>query len=278
MEWLRNAGGIAHRDDMLRAGFTIALVREVVRRGRADLIRRVWVATPDAPDELRTAARAGARLTCVSLARRRGWWMPEGVGPELHLHLVPGSGSPRLADDWPGVTHWTKPLGPTGRTLVGGVEDALAHIALCLPHDSALVLWESAARVEGLAADALRGIPWTSRAACGLADEVTGLSDSGLESLVATPLRRLGLRITQQQKIAGRPVDLLVGDRLVIQIDGWQFHSSSAQRSQDIAHDAELRLRGYTVFRFAYAQVVHDWPAVESTIRRAVVARLHLAA
>ena len=40
----------------------------------------------------------------------------------------------------------------------------------------------------------------------------------------------------------------------------------------------ELSLRGYTVLRFTYAQVVHDWPAVERAIARAIAAGAHLAA
>jgi very-short-patch-repair endonuclease len=205
--------------------------------------------------------------------------MPEAVAPELHLHLHPRAGSARLGDDWPGVLHWALPLTPwTGRTLVGEIEDALAHIAACLPFDTAIVLWESAARTEKLAPDYLRGLAWRTTAARELAASVTGLADSGLETLVVVPLRRSGLRVRQQVKLAGHLVDVLVGERLVIQIDGYEFHSSSAQRSSDIAHDAELRLRGYTVLRFSYAQIVHDWAAVERTIRQAVAAGLHLAA
>ncbi len=248
--WLMSRDGIAHRDDLLRAGFAIATIRSFVRTGDAAMIRRAWVATPAAPVELITAARAGGRLTCISLARRRGWWMPEHIGTELHLHLTPGSGSARLGQDWRGVTHWTKPVSLVpGRTLLASTEDALAHIAVCQPFDTALVLWESAARVERLSPEALRTIPFVSRAARRLAASVTGLSDSGLETL----------------------------DRLVLQIDGYEFHSSSEQRTRDIAHNAELRLRGYTVIRLSYAQIVHDWPAVAEIIRRAVAAGLHLA-
>jgi very-short-patch-repair endonuclease len=85
------------------------------------------------------------------------------------------------------------------------------------------------------------------------------------------------VRVRQQVVLAGRPVDMLVGDRLVLQIDGYEHHSSSAQRAKDIAHDAELRLRGYTVLRFSYGQIVHDWVAVERRITRALAAGLHLA-
>jgi very-short-patch-repair endonuclease len=86
------------------------------------------------------------------------------------------------------------------------------------------------------------------------------------------------LRVRQQVKLAGRFVDILIGERLVLQIDGYEFHSTTAQRSSDISHDAELRLRGYTVLRFSYAQIVHDWDGVAAVIRRALAAGLHLAA
>lgn len=203
--------------------------------------------------------------------------MPEGVGSDLHLHLHPGSAGTGLEDDWTGTTHWTKPLVSAAPSLLGTTEDALLHIAQCLDRDTALVLWESASRVERIAPQTLRAVDWRSARARELAEAVTGLSDSGLETLAWIPLRRRGLRVRQQIVLAGRPVDGLVGDLLVVQIDGYEFHSSSAQRAKDIAHDAELRLRGYTVLRFSYAQVVHDWPFVERTIRTAVAAGLHLA-
>lgn len=275
--WLSARHGIAHRDEVLRAGFPVAVLRTFVRAGRARMIRPAWVALVGARADLVTAAEAGGRVSCVSLARARGWWMPEDVDPNLHLHLTPGSGSARLPDDWPGVLHWTKPLVPCDRQLTATVEDALAQIAVCLPFDTALVLWESAAKRESLAAEALRNVRWTSCAARELAEAVTGLSDSGLETLVVIPLRRWGLHVRQQMVLAGRPVDVLVGDRLVLQIDGYEHHSSSAQRARDIAHDAELRLRGYTVLRFSYGQIVRDWPAVERRIKRALAAGLHVA-
>lgn len=276
--WLVDKGGIAHRSEVVAAGFAVTLIRAFVRSGRATVIRRGWIALPSAPDDLREAAFAGGRISCTSLARRRGWWVPPSTSTALHVHMLPGSAFGASERDPGVVTHWTRPLTSVGRGLLATVEDALLHVATCLERDGALVIWESAARVESFAPEALRAIAWPSIAARELADAVSGLSDSGLETLIVAPLRRWGLRVRQQAKIAGRLVDVLIGDRLVLQIDGWEFHASSAQRTKDIAHDAELRLRGYTVLRFSYAQVVHDWPTVERTIRRAVAARLHLAA
>lgn len=268
----RLRGTAEHRQQLRGEGYSAEQLRAAVRAGAVELYRRAWFVGREAPSDLREAARWGGRVSCTTFARRRGWWMPEGVEEEVHLHFPPGSTGPRAP--WGGVAHWAQPIAPLGRSLVATIEDALAHIAVCLPPEQALVLWESAAGLERLAPEALRAIRWPSRAAA-LAAEVTGLADSGLEVLVCRPLRRLRVRVRQQVYLAGRPVDVLVGEWLVIQIDGWAHHSSSTQRSKDISHDAELRLRGYTVLRFSYAQVVHDPAAVERAIRRALAAGLH---
>lgn len=85
-------------------------------------------------------------------------------------------------------------------------------------------------------------------------------------------MRHIGRQLRPQALIAGHRVDLLIDDWLVVQVDGHAFHSSAAERGRDVAHDAELTLRGYQVLRFTYAQVVHEWASVERTIRRALLA------
>ncbi|WP_228479238.1 DUF559 domain-containing protein [Microbacterium atlanticum] len=70
-------------------------------------------------------------------------------------------------------------------------------------------------------------------------------------------------------------MDHLIGERLVVQIDGG--HHVDSQRESDIAHDALLRLRGYTVFRFGYHQLLSEWPFVQSVIMQAVAQGLHRA-
>ncbi|WP_433674918.1 endonuclease domain-containing protein [Microbacterium gorillae] len=160
--------------------------------------------------------------------------------------------------------------------LIESVEDTLQHVALCCDLTTATVIWESACRVEGVSPETLHQIAWTSTAARLLAATVTGLSDSGLETLLIRGLAHLNCELRAQAFVAGHRVDLLIGDRLVLQVDGQEFHSSAAERTRDAAHDAELTLRGYTVLRFTYAQVIHDWPRVLATVSRAVAQRRHL--
>ncbi|WP_240665804.1 endonuclease domain-containing protein [Agromyces sp. LHK192] len=276
--WLLTREGIAHRAEALRAGFAIAKVRGLVRSGRATMVRRAWIALPEASTDLLAAAAAGGKLSCLSLARRRHWWIPEGADGGVHLHLLPHAGSARLDHGPPPRLHWSVPIAPAARTgLLGTVEDSLAHLAICLPPDRALAVWESAAKAERLAPEALRRVRWTTVRAREMAEHVTGLSDSGIETDIFTALRRHGVAVRQQVRIAGHRVDGLVGARLIVQIDGFEFHAaSSAQRTRDIAHDAELQLRGYTVLRFSYHQVVRERPNVERTVLRAIAQGLHL--
>ncbi|MHA3724136.1 endonuclease domain-containing protein [Leucobacter sp. HY1910] len=88
-------------------------------------------------------------------------------------------------------------------------------------------------------------------------------------------MRWLQLPIRPQAWLHGHRVDFLIGDRLVVQIDGKQHEK--AQRVSDRAHDAELMKRGYFVIRVGYAEVVYDWSTVETVILDAVARKLHLA-
>ncbi len=275
-EWVAARGGIVHRDAARQAGWTEPRIRSARVSKRVQMIRRTWIATSAAPGDALAAARGGARIACLSLARERGWWMPEGVDSRRHLSLPPHARAGTLGEA--DVVHWSKPVAPASRhSLREPIEDALAHIASCADPESARALWESAVRIERLSPEALRRVRWTTRAAARLAGEVTGLADSGLESLFLSRLAPWDLQIRHQVVLAGRRVDFLIGETLVIQVDGFAHHSTAAERGRDVAHDAELSLRGYTVLRFTYAQVVHEWPSVERAIARAVAAGLHRA-
>ncbi len=242
--------------------------------GAVSRIRRHWLATSNAPEGLRTAAENSASLTCVSAARHRGWWIPEGVPDGIHLRFEPHGTKPASQNL---TTHWTRRIAPPpGYGLIESVEDTLAHVALCLPPESAQVVWNSAAGIEGLSPRALQRVRWRTAAARRCAGRVSAQSDSGLETIALVRLAPLGVPIAQQVVLLGRPVDLLVGERLVVQIDGFEHHSSSAQRTKDVRFDAELVLAGFTVLRFTYAQVVHDWDHVERTVARAIAAGAHL--
>lgn len=275
-QWISARGGIVHRQLARDAQWTDAAIRRAVSTGGVAVIRRAWLATDAASIDLVAAAKAGGRIACVSIARERGWWMPAGTDSRGHLSIPPRGRAGSISPD--DVVHWSIPIVPASRfSLRESVEDALAHVATCLAAESARVVWESAMKKERIAVEAIRAVQWPTRAAARVAAVVSDLSDSGLETIFLVRLSPWGIPIRQQVVLAGRPVDFLLAERLVVQVDGYAYHSSAADRGRDVAHDAELRLRGFTVLRFTYGQVHNDWPGVERTIARAVAAGLHLA-
>ena len=156
---------------------------------------------------------------------------------------------------------------PARGTLLESVPDMLAHVAHCLPHVEALVVWESAIR-KGLVEPAeLRRYRWLHPVAEGLRREAGDRSDSLLETIAADLLRHAGVPFQQQVPIQGHRVDLLVGARLVVEVDGFEFHDG-AQRRRDLEQDARLQLAGYRVLRFAYADLVGRPDHVLMMIRR----------
>lgn len=240
------------------------------RAHRATMARTIGCSDGSPP---RCGSRRGAHLRLFGAPT--GWWVPPEDSGALHVHLSPGAAVPRSDV----VAHWSKPLGPARpRILEASVEDALAHAARCLALEHAVAMWESAARVEQISIDSLRQVRWRDAIARRCAEQLRPGTDSSLETIFRVRLSSWGVPVRMQLFLAGRTIDFLIGTHLIVQIDGWSFHSSSADRTRDIAHDAMLRMRGYTVLRFSYAQVIHRWPEVENALSQAIARRLHLRA
>ncbi|GLK18879.1 endonuclease domain-containing protein [Herbiconiux flava] len=86
--------------------------------------------------------------------------------------------------------------------------------------------------------------------------------------------RRKRLRSQVQIEGVGR-VDLLLGDRLVLELDGYRWHSSRTGFEEDRHRDLELARRGYRVLRLSWRQVTFDWDAYEGVTMRLVRAGEH---
>lgn len=264
---LRRYDGVARVTTLQTAGHSRHHLRCALEEGRLLRVRRNWVALPGSDPLLVAAARAGVVISCVTEAKRLGLWVLD----EPALHVAAGR-----HDAVPSIdahVHWSKPLVPRHPdALRDSIENALALVAACQPYERALVVWESALRMRLVDRDVLSRLPLGPHARR-LLEASGAFSDSGLESLVLTRLRWLRVRIVPQAWIAGHRVDFLIGDRLVVQVDGG--HHVGAQRESDNAHDAELVLRGFCVIRVGYRQVVDDWPTVQDRIARAVAQGLH---
>jgi very-short-patch-repair endonuclease len=135
-------------------------------------------------------------------------------------------------------------------------------------------VWESALNLQLVDKAELARLP-LAESVRGLLEEATPFADSGLETIFRTRLRWLRLPIRSQIWIHGHRADFLIGDRLVVQIDGG--HHVGLQRAEDVAHDAALMLLGHHVIRVTYVQVIERWHEVQDLIMRAVAQGLHRA-
>ncbi|MDN3445758.1 DUF559 domain-containing protein [Microbacterium sp. APC 3901] len=268
---LAGRGGVVRSVVVTESGFSRRVVDKAVRDGLITRPRRGWLATKDAEKTVVTAARLGVVLTCRTQAGLLGLWVHDSTGAP-HF-AVPHNAAVRIPFE--ARVHRGKPIVPRHPdALVDPIENVLAYVAECEPFEHALATWESALNRSLVTLEALRGYSWKP-AARTILDHAAPFADAGLETYLRVRLRWLGIAIRVQIWIAGHRVDGLIGDRLVIQIDG--SHHVGAQRSEDIRHDAELRLMGYHVMRLSYTQVMFDWPAAQDLIMRAVAQGLHRA-
>ena len=117
-------------------------------------------------------------------------------------------------------------------------------------------------------------MPDSSLRARRLAEVASLLSDSGIETHFLHLMHGIGVTVAQQVWVDGHPLDGLIGDRLAIQLDGFAHHQASDRR-RDLRADARLALRGFTVLRFDYHQVLFEPDYVTATVTDAVAQGLH---
>jgi very-short-patch-repair endonuclease len=226
-----------------------------VADGQLSRVRRGWYATPGTDLALVRAVGAGGQLACVSALRARGvWTMPHA----MHVSFprgTPPSGS-RI------VTH-TGPLHPS---LVEPAVDAFRRFAGCGTPLEIIVAADSAIQRGVLTrADVARVLGRTARGRR-LLDRVDGAAESGLESIARVRLRSRGLRLRTQVLLASYRVDILIGDRLIVELDGERWHDTASSFEADRRRDAALTAAGFVVMRFTFRRVMDDWPAVEREI------------
>ena len=110
-----------------------------------------------------------------------------------------------------------------------------------------------------------------------LLDECDPKAASGIESITRVRIRRKGVRLTTQAHIPGvGHVDMLIGDRLVVEVDGYAFHSEKESFQEDRRRNQVQAAGNYVYMPFTYDDVIDRWPHVEATIMGAVHNGVHL--
>ena len=264
-------------EDLRQQSWTKRQVTAAVSEGRLLSVRRGHYAAPATPPDVVRAMRVGGPATAGTAAGAYGFWSP----PEPPLSVAVAENTPRLRDPDdasqplpPGaaVKVHRMPLLPRGAMTTGllPVLPVLQHLLQTVPAAFAVASIDSAVhercmRPDDLAVLAAR-VPGPLRAVVAAADP---RCESGIESITRYLLQFLGLRVIPQVSVPGLGrVDLVVEGRLIIELDGKEYHEG--RFAQDRARDAAAARQGYRTLRFTYAQVLYDWPTVQAAVLAAL--------
>ncbi|MCS5733014.1 type IV toxin-antitoxin system AbiEi family antitoxin domain-containing protein [Herbiconiux daphne] len=284
LERLAMEGGVASTVQLQLAGVSLSAIGRAIRSGEILRLRSGWVGLPDGPPEVLRAVRVGGRLSCLSVLRHERLWCAR----DDRLHVRVANRATHLAaphdrrvplgdpERWGVVVHRSRraygldePVGP-----VDTLEWALLHSIACQSKADAIVTLDSALNKNRISltdlAFLLGELPPSYQRYLDLVD---GTSQSGLETKARLGLHRYNIPYRTQVPISGAGrVDLLVGDRLVVELDGREFHSTNTAYDEDRRRDLALLEQGYLVVRLTYDQVMTEWGRVIALIR-ALVAR-----
>lgn len=264
--------------------------RALQRLVRAGLCRRVedgrYQVVPDVAEIDLALAGLGpdAVISCETVAAFLDWPLPESPA-EIHV-TVPRTSS-RAA--WPGAVVHSRGLAQDETCTFQGVrlttpEVAALDLASTLPLQDAVTLLDAGLRKGNLSAKSLRKRLVRRRRSPGnaRAGRAVRLSNrarqSPLESMFRVLVYLAGLPepveqfvIRQDGVFVGRADFAWPSVRLLVEIDGYEFHSSKDAFVADRRRQNALVLSGWRVLRFSAADLRNRSDEVVDELRRALV-------
>lgn len=264
--------GIATLRDLRAAGIRDAAIRTEIRRGRLRRVRPGVVADETCSPEVVEAARLGGRLAGASAARHHGFWSPPVR--RLRVEVPRGSHVP------PNAAQIIR--GPSGarRYGVSSVEELIPQVLRSEKPEIAIAILDSVLRRSSLGRldleHAAAALPRRLRRLLSLVDR---RAESGSESIVRVLLAQAGIPAVPQVRVPFSDLDrldLVVGDRLVLECDSRAHHSTPAELDRDNARDLALVALGFVVLRLRYRSIVTDPHGVVLAVQRLVESGIHL--
>ena len=257
---LRSGGGCARRAELVRSGRDAAELTALVATGRVERVGRGLYALPDALGEVVAARRLSGAVTCVSLA---AWAELPLLEPPKGAHVaVPGHrGTPRPGTVARGtVLHWDSSISARRTTTAAPLSRALVHTMQCLPFRECVAVIDAALNRRRVRIDDLHAErPRAGRLAFDrVLRAVDGRAQSMPETFMRLAVQGTRLDVEPQVQIAGIGfVDLLVEGVLIVEVDGFAYHSGRREYREDRRRDRTAHLAGLPVLRFAFEDAVH---------------------
>ncbi|MBU1589356.1 MAG: endonuclease domain-containing protein [Actinobacteria bacterium] len=277
--------GIAATYELLKDGHTPRRLALAVRVGEVIRVRQGHYACPELDELQKQAYRVGGRLTGIQGASAHGIWIPRSarvdiqVRPDARALRSRADPRKRLAEtpDADVQVAWTDHGRPGTRSLAAPIDCLGVLISHSSPRESFAAV-ESALHKSVISRAEWRTMRAQLPASLARSLERAGhRSESGGESLLLFDLLGAGIEVRQQVRIAGvGRVDMIIGERLIVEVDGYEFHSTRADFEEDRRRDAASSALGYRTLRFSHAQVERGDPVVLASIRAAVARGDHL--
>jgi very-short-patch-repair endonuclease len=283
--------GVVRRSDLEAIGLSRTMIADRIAKGRLRVLYRGVYAVGHRRlrregEWLAAAWGAGPTAVISHWTAAAQWDLLAPRGRRIHVTRPSSSGREpnparirvhRVATlrPWECTTVDTIPITTAARTVLdlasqmrpAALEDLIARADRLALFDLVAV------RRSLLAHPRQRGAPALRR----LLDELYGSGAADLRSGLEVKLLQLcadhGLpRPAANVQIAGFLVDFhWPGTSLVVETDGYAFHSTRAAFERDRDRDQLLALAGYRVLRFTYVQVTQTPEAVAHRIRRLLV-------
>jgi hypothetical protein len=278
-------GPFLRRRDLLRLGCSDASIRAALESAQLFRVRHGWYARPSTPEDAVLAVRVGGRLTGVSALASYGLKVPRRASVSI---AVPANACRlrrprdrrarlRRADGY--RVRWRD--GPRGDVLSWrvSVEDALLDVLGTESRDIAVACCDAVMRRKLITWRSLDGVfaraPARARRWRSL---VSGASDAYGETYARLWCGDVGIAFVPQPYVAGvGRLDGRIAPHSYVEIDGGQHDESwvGADGSPSSFHsdrerDLRMRLRGDSVLRLSYRQLLGDWPRCLAAIDRMI--------
>lgn len=278
VELLERLGGVAETSTLTQLVTPHAL-QVAVARGQVRRLSRGRYALATADVGLRAAAAVAGHASHLSAAAVHGWEV--ATPPEKPQVVVPRNRKVAARQRrWVEIRYRDLDPHDAGAFVTSEVRTVL-DCARDLPLADALAVADSALR-HGMDPDLLldRAVALTGRGrqrALRAVTQASGRAANPFESVLrAIALDVPGLDLRPQVPIddrgfRGRPDLVDEARRLVVEADSHEFHASTrGQHNRDCARYNALVVRGWTVLRFTWEQVMFD----RESVRHVLVAAL----
>ncbi len=255
--------------ELLDSGFTAWEIRKRVLSGAINRPKNGRYLAAGAPDHQLLVAKLGARITCHTAAKFYGLW----TLPRSELHLW----TPRESSNPPHSRKLLQQLPP--RSDAVSVLDCVVHALRCLPEPEALAIAESAVILGRVHIDELlAALPGNRNGRLRtLVHRIVRASQSIMETIARYELEQAGLRVETQRKIPGiGHVDLFVEGILIVELDGFEFHSTRQTFREDRRRNNAALIAGLRYVRFTFEDLMQGLvvPTVLAALKAARSAQL----